>query len=128
MAAEVTQETNDKKQLLPPIAPIAANLKQTPEKVSADAGCFSEANVTDKSVKDVDLYVATGRDKHGVAVETSSDPPLRLAWQRECQPRVEAGVRGEQPAEVVPGRLGSRNGINGGSGVRFTQNSTGGSL
>jgi len=30
--------------------------------------------VTDESVKDVDLYVATGRDKHGVAVETSSDP------------------------------------------------------
>ena len=26
-------------------------------------------------VKDVDLYVATDRDKHGVTVETSSDPP-----------------------------------------------------
>ena len=74
VAAEVTQETNDKKQLLPMIAQIAANLEQKPEKVSADTGYFSEANVTDESVKDVDLYVATGRDKHGVAVETSSDP------------------------------------------------------
>src|ERR1017187_5032142 len=37
--------------------------------------------------------------------------PLRLAWQRECQPRVEAGVRGQQPAEAVPGRRGSGNGI-----------------
>jgi transposase len=74
VAAEVTQETNDKKQLLPMIALIAANLEQKPEKVSADTGYFSEANVTDESVKDVDLYVATGRDKHGVAVETSSDP------------------------------------------------------
>src|ERR1035437_4800266 len=75
VAAEVTQETNDKKQLLPMIALIAANLEQKPEKVSADTGYFSEANVTDEQVKDVDLYVATGRDKHGVAVETSSDPP-----------------------------------------------------
>jgi transposase len=38
VAAEVTQETNDKKQLLPMIALIAANLEQKPEKVSADTG------------------------------------------------------------------------------------------
>src|ERR1700722_8949452 len=31
--------------------------------------------------------------------------------QTECSPRVEAGVRGQQPAEVVPGRSGSGNGI-----------------
>jgi transposase len=74
VAAEVTQETNDKKQLIPMIAQIETNLEQKPEKASADTGYFSEANVTDESVKDVDLYVATGRDKHGVAVETSSDP------------------------------------------------------
>jgi transposase len=74
VAAAITQETNDKKQLLPMIAQIEKNLKQKPEKVSADTGYFSEANVTDASVKDVDLYVATGRDKHGDVVETSSDP------------------------------------------------------
>lgn len=83
VAAEITQETNDKKQLLPMIAQIVTNLDQKPEKVSADTGYFSEPNVTDESVKDVDLYVATGRDKHGSAtatsagtsMETSSDPP-----------------------------------------------------
>ena len=84
VAAEVTQETNDKKQLLPMIARIAANLKQKPEKVSADTGYFSEANVTDEQVKDVDLYVATGRDKHGVAMETSSDPPPPGASPQEA--------------------------------------------
>jgi hypothetical protein len=51
VAAEVTQETNDKKQLLPMIALIAANLEQKPEKVSANTGYFSEANVTYESVK-----------------------------------------------------------------------------
>jgi hypothetical protein len=57
------------------IARIETNLEQKPEKVSADTGYFSEANVTDEPVKDVDLYVATGRDKHGIAVETGSAPP-----------------------------------------------------
>ncbi len=84
VAAETTQETNDKQQLLPMIAQIAANLEQKPEKVSADTGYFSEANVTDESVKDVDLYVATGRDKHGKAVETSSNPPPSGASPKEA--------------------------------------------
>jgi len=94
VAAEVTQETNDKKQLVPMIAQIAANLGQKPEKVSADTGYFSEANVTDESVKDVDLYVATGRDKHGVVVETSIDPPPPGAAPKEAMReklRTEAG-------------------------------------
>jgi hypothetical protein len=94
MAAEVTQETNDKKQLLPMIARIAANLKQKPEKVSAHTGYFSQANVTDGTVKEGDLYVATGRDKHGVAGETSSDPPPADASPKKAMRhklRTEAG-------------------------------------
>jgi transposase len=94
VAAEVTQETNDKKQLLPMIAQIAANLERKPEKVSADTGYFSEANVTDESVKDVDLYVATSRDKHNGVEETSNDPPLSDASPQETMReklRTEAG-------------------------------------
>ena len=75
VAAEITQETNDKMQLLPMLAQMVTNLEQKPEKVSADTGYFSAANVTNESVKDVDLYVATGRDKHDSAVETIGDPP-----------------------------------------------------
>jgi transposase len=84
VAAEVTQETNDKMQLIPMIAQMVTNLEQIPEKVSADTGYFSEANVTSESVKDVDLYVATGRDKHGVAVETIGDPPSPDASPKEA--------------------------------------------
>jgi hypothetical protein len=94
VAAEVTQETNDKKQLLPMIARIATNLERKPEKVSADTGYFSEANVTDKQVKDVDLYIATGRDKHGDAVQASSGPPPPGASPKEAMReklRTEAG-------------------------------------
>jgi transposase len=68
VAAEVTQETNDKQQLIPMIAQIVTNLEQKPEKVSADAGYFSEANLNDKAVAGIDLHIATGRDKH-------NDPP-----------------------------------------------------
>ena len=84
VAAEVTQETNDKKQLLPMIAQIEINLKRKPDKVSADTGYFSEANVTDESLKDVDLYVATDRDKHSDAVATSSGPPPGNASPKEA--------------------------------------------
>jgi transposase len=84
VAAEVTQETNDKKQLIPMIAQIATNLERKPDKVSADTGYFSEANVTDESVKDVDLYVATGRDKHSDVVETTTDPPPADASPKEA--------------------------------------------
>ena len=84
VAAEITQETNDKMQLIPMIAQMVMNLEQKPEKVSADTGYFSEANVTDESVKDVDLYVATGRDQHGAAVETNSNPPPADASVKEA--------------------------------------------
>jgi transposase len=87
VAAEVTQETNDKQQLVPMIAQIVVNLDRKPENVSADTGYFSEANVTDESVKDVDLYVATNRDKHGDVVEASSDPPSAGASPKEAMRR-----------------------------------------
>jgi len=84
VAAAVTQETNDKMQLIPMIAQIVTNLEQKPKRVSADTGYFSAANVTDESVKDVDLYVAAGRDKHGGTVETNSDPPPADASPKEA--------------------------------------------
>ena len=65
------------------VAQIVTNLEQKPEKVSADTGYFSEASVTDGSVKDVDLYVATGRDQHGGTVETIIDPPPLDASPKE---------------------------------------------
>lgn len=37
-----------------------------PQAASADAGYFSEANVTDESVAGIDLHIATGRDHHKI--------------------------------------------------------------
>jgi hypothetical protein len=57
------------------IAQIKTNLEQNPGKVRADIWYFSEVNLTDESVKDVDLYIATGRDKHGAVAEPHRNPP-----------------------------------------------------
>jgi Transposase DDE domain len=77
VAAAVTQSSTDSKQLVPMLAQIEKNLDARPDKASADAGYFSEVNVTDEAVTGIDLYIATGRDKHGDPTETTTgDAPV----------------------------------------------------
>jgi len=57
VAASVTQEANDKQQLRPLLAQVAASLGELPKKVSADCGYYSADNLTDPALKAVDLYV-----------------------------------------------------------------------
>jgi len=64
VAAAVTQEANDKQQLVPMLGAVEANMGQLPEKASADTGFFSEANLTAKAVEGVDLYVPPERPPH----------------------------------------------------------------
>ena len=65
VAAEVTQESNDKKQLVPMLVKAKENLGSLPENVSADAGYFSEANITAPELEDFNLYIPPDRQKHG---------------------------------------------------------------
>ena len=74
VAAEMTQETNDKQQLAPMLAQVEQNLGAKPEAVSADAGYASEAQLSDERVQGIDLHVATGRQKHGDPSATASEP------------------------------------------------------
>src|ERR1035437_4751045 len=87
VAAEITQQTNDKMQLIPIVAQIVTNLEQKPEKVSADTGYFSEANVTDESVAGIDLHIATGRLKHGEVIEPVTGPPPENATAKQAMAR-----------------------------------------
>jgi transposase len=94
VAADLTQSSTDSKQLLPMLAQVEKNLAQKPEKASADAGYFSEANVTDAAVTGIDLYIATGRDKHGDPAEIiTGDVPAgaTLREQMRHKLRTEAG-------------------------------------
>ena len=64
VAAAVTQDANDKQQLVPMLLAVQENMGQLPEKASADTGFFSEANLTAKAVAGVDLYVPPERSHH----------------------------------------------------------------
>lgn len=57
VAATLTQACNDKQQLVPVLAEVKINLGRLPEKVTADAGYFSAAAVTNEALGSVDLYV-----------------------------------------------------------------------
>lgn len=94
VAAEVTQQANDNRQLLPMLDRVRENLGRDPQAVSADAGYWSEANVTHESVGNIDLHVATGKDKHQEITAPASGPPRDGATAKEAMRhklRTEAG-------------------------------------
>jgi len=91
VTAEVTDQPNDKQQLVPMLEKAAANLGSTPEKASADTGYFSEAAVTDERLKDIDLYVATRRQKHGEPELPETGPGATVKQQMEEKLRTAAG-------------------------------------
>jgi len=74
VAAAVTQEANDKQQLIPMLLAVEQNVGQRPEKASADAGFFSEANLTDQRLEGIDLYVPPDRQRHRGPVAGVSEP------------------------------------------------------
>src|SRR5450759_3490515 len=84
VAADLTQQANDRQQLLPMLDQVRQNMGRNPDRVSADAGYYSEANVTAESVAGIDLYIATGRIKHGAVIETTSGSPPPQATAKEA--------------------------------------------
>lgn len=60
----VTQQANDKKQLLPMIDKVKQQSGQKVKETLADSGYCSEENLHAAKKKKVDLYVATGKQKH----------------------------------------------------------------
>src|SRR5208283_1276680 len=67
VAAEVTQQVNDKQQLAPMFERVRENVGQLPQSGSADAGYFSEEQLTAESLAEVNLHVPPDRQKHGAA-------------------------------------------------------------
>src|SRR5271167_4424271 len=84
VAAEITQQSNDSRQLLPMLEQLKANLGRKPDAVSADAGYWSEANATDERIGGIDLHIATGRRKHDQAMATESGPPPDQATPKQA--------------------------------------------
>lgn len=61
----VTQETNDKKQLMPMIATIEQQSGDTPTLLLADAGYCSDESLTAIGATTIDAYVSTRKQTHG---------------------------------------------------------------
>ena len=64
VAADVTQQANDKAQVEPMAQQVQKNTGTLPKEVSADAGYFSEHNVSYLTEVGIDPYVATRQRKH----------------------------------------------------------------
>ena len=79
VAAALTQEANDKKQLVPMLEQVAQNLGRKPEQASADAGYFSEAAVSDEKMAGIELLVPPDRQKHNAGGESKPPPGLHRA-------------------------------------------------
>jgi transposase len=92
VAAEVTQESNDKRQLVPLLESVEQNLGRKPETVTADAGYFSAAALTDEKIKTVDLLIPPDRQKH-------STPP---------EPAGTTSAPGAAPGETLAGQMRER--------------------
>jgi transposase len=73
IAASVTTEANDKRQLVPMLQEAKSNLGETPARAVADAGYFSAAAVTDPRLEGTNLFVSPSRDKADEADDTSDD-------------------------------------------------------
>src|SRR6266481_846545 len=65
VSCDLTNQGTDSAQLLPLIDQIKANTEVLPKQVSADAGYASDANLKGLEEREIDGFVAAGRQKHG---------------------------------------------------------------
>lgn len=65
VAAEITQQSNDKQQLAPMLDQVVKNMGAKPVAATADTGYFSADQVNDERAAGIDLYIATGKQKRG---------------------------------------------------------------
>jgi len=68
VAADVTQETNDKKQAEPMLQQVIANTGKIPAKLTLDAGYYSEPNVEIVTELGCEAFIPPHRLEHGKAI------------------------------------------------------------
>jgi len=67
VACTVTNQASDAPHLLPLVAAVRKNTRRRPRKVLADAGYWSDANVTGLTTAKIEPLIAPGKVKHGPA-------------------------------------------------------------
>ena len=84
VACELTQRPRMCAQLLPLLHQIEANTGQRPAAVLADAGYFSEANITRPQARGIDMYVPPDRGPHARRSPAAAARARRVPWPRRC--------------------------------------------
>jgi transposase len=108
VAQAVTQEANDKKQVLPMVEAIETQAEQTPEQLLADSGYCSDENLKKLEAAPIDVYIATGRGKHGEKRGPCKRGPLPKGatrvdkMTRKLQKKAGAAVYAARKAIVEP--------------------------
>lgn len=93
----LSDNSNDKKQLLPAIDSIPEDLGIV-ENVAADAGYFSEENIKGSNLRQIEVFIATGRQSH--------NPDLHEVLKQRVLPLLEEiETDGLSPKEVMKLRL-----------------------
>jgi len=108
VAASLTQQANDKKQLVPMLEQVEQNMGRKPEQATADAGYFSEAAVRDPKVAGIELLVPPDREKRKgpsalLQINSSDADPQPTAPHSENQ--VQAQVPAKTVAEMMREKL-----------------------
>ena len=86
VAAEVTIQSNDKKQLEPMLAEVKENCNAVPKELSADAGYYSEENIAHAQAKGIHPLIPPGNTRHtDVAIHSSpwKDPEAALYERKD---------------------------------------------
>ena len=73
VSCDLTNQGADCPQLLPLVDQIKANTEALPQQVSADAGYASDANLKGLEERDIEGFVAAGRQKHGTAAPAAGN-------------------------------------------------------
>ena len=108
VAQAVTQEANDKQQVVPMLAAVENQSGQMPTQLLADSGYCSERNLEHLEQKPVDVYIATGSQKHGHQPERCKPGPLPPGatrvdrMRRKIQTKTGAAVYAARKSIVEP--------------------------
>jgi transposase len=108
VAQAVTQEANDKKQTIPMVEAIKEQAGQTPAQLLADSGYCSDTNLTALENKPIEIYIATGRQKHGKRSAPCKPGPLPQGatrvdkMARKLQTKAGASVYAARKSIVEP--------------------------
>jgi len=102
VAATVVQASNDQQQLVPVLEVVAQNLGRLPQRVSADAGYFSTAAVTQERLQTVDVYVPPNERAPEGPLPLSPAASVQERMWHKLQSKAGAAIYDQRKAIVEP--------------------------